>query len=107
MTIKGLLFNLTMAVLMVQPLLVLQLVAVAWMWFIAASFLLLAVMLGQKHRAVKPIPGWAYLRKELVSFTALTLSAAYAGWIITASAYGAGAILLVCLRVKNRGYAHP
>lgn len=104
MSTRGKLFNLTMALLVLQPLVPLQLVSVVYMWVVNCIFVMatIAVVSG----ASKVLPTWRPKPVDTAIVLAQAGAAVSTGWVTTGGLYATLALTLICAKLVTRGYAH-
>lgn len=105
MSTRGKLFNLTMALLFLQPLVPLQIVGAAYMWLVTYMFVLATTAV--LSRASKVPPTWRPKPMDTAIVLAQAGAAVSTGWAIVGVTYGVLAVTLICAKLVARGYAHP
>ena len=105
MSARGKLFNLTMALLVLQPFVPLQLVGVAYMWFVVCIFTL--AIIAVLSRASKVLPTWRPKSMDTAIVLAQAGAAVSTGWVVVGVTYGVLALTLIYAKMIARGYAHP
>lgn len=104
MSTRGKLFNLIMALLLLQPLVPLQLVSVVYMWVVNCMFVLATIAV--LSRASKVLPTWRPKPMDTAIVLAQAGAAVSTGWVTTGVLYGMLALTLIYAKLVARGYAH-
>lgn len=105
MSDRGKLFNLTMALLVLQPFVPLQLVGVVYMWFVVC--ILTPAIIAVLIRASKVLPTWRPKPMDTAIVMAQAGAAVSTGWVVVGVTYGVLALTLIYAKLIARGYAHP